>query len=168
MEYENQRNCPRCGAPAGSAQGFCGNCGMPLGSAWSETRQIPEIRSEKDFFKAYASKNTKTLYTLQIVLCFLSAALALANTFLVSPLCLIDLAFCGITGIAMRINKNRIFPILIFAYSSIATLMSLVNHGILTGVFALIIAGLLIRSMNKLHRAYQDYLETGARPAFPL
>lgn len=164
MENENMRICPRCGTPIANGQGFCGNCGAPLEAAFQSVQPAPVIQSEKDFYNAYASKNTKNFYTIQIVLCFISAFVSLIFALFVTPLSWVDTAFYGILAVWMLIRKDRLGPIIVLAYTIFAIVLSLMNHNVPGGILPLIIAVILTKSLNKLHKAYLEYLDTGVRP----
>ncbi len=122
----------------------------------------------KTFYKAYAASGTKVWTTIFIVICFLTAAIALILVFLDSLLALLDIVVYLTFGILLLVNKNWLFALLPTIYCGFAGLLTMATSGTPSGIMALFAGISSAIALKKLGDAYKAYRLRGCLPQAPI
>lgn len=180
--------CSNCGAYTDDTSAFCTVCGARLMPVQvksdvpsNERQQTPYVQqtyqncgnanmpfqkmTEKDFYKNFASKNTNGWVIFVIFSCFLTMA-ATAGSMIMNEnfLSVIDILFYFVFGILLIVKKKWYFTLPVTIYSSIATIITLVLSGSVTGIFAIAAGAVSTVKLKKINDAYKQYTERGIFP----
>lgn len=186
--------CPHCGTQNNDSAMFCTGCGtslqitrsaqpvqsvhpiVPPAFQTQQTNISAEAQqyayanaqyqnlSEKDFYKAFASKSTNSWVITVIVICFLTAAISISQLVLANWFALIDMVLYLIFGILLIVNKKWYFALPVTIYSCIGTIITIAIAGTPTGFFALAAGIIATVKLKKINDAYKQYKDFGVIP----
>lgn len=145
--------CPVCGAPIDDWMSGCPLCGTAVAGGANEC-----IQDENKFFKKRASAGLKFLYGFSVVICFVTAFMAIGFFGMGNKVALIDIFVYLVGGIVMLRKKTWVCPTALTVYSAIATGISIAMTGQVPGIVALIVLASTANGMKKLHKEYKIQL----------
>lgn len=169
--------CSRCGEKVGNKQGQLPSDedmttlltdirtpAVPMDTEPSHNVWPEEEMSGKEFFDRYAAKNTKGWATAMVVICFLTAAVSIAQMLLLSIWSAIDAAFYVAMGVLLLSRKKWIYALLPTLYSILGSVLALALGGKATGIVALIIGIMSTISLRRGDKEYQAYKTSHCLP----
>ena len=117
-----------------------------------------------EFFKKYADKNTKSLFTALMIISIVTAVASLALCFMDNYFYLIDMLFYAVMAICLAKVKRWYVPLITTCYSALGSILMLFTSGRPSGILALILGISCISGAKKVDAAYKRYLQTGEVP----
>lgn len=180
--FETDQFCPSCGAPippvVANTSSTVNNT-PPTQYGASLYNNIPGSQAQynihgdfsfnqpinyKDFYNAYASKKTKNWVIAFTVVCFITAATSVLSLISGNVFSLIDIIFYIICGILLLSLKKWGVALAATIYSSIGTILIVLEAGAATGIAALVCGIFCIVQLRKVNTAFKEYKSTGELP----
>lgn len=117
--------------------------------------------SYKQFYDLYAPKNVKNLGIALGIIALISGAVSIANLVFSNFIALIDIVFYVTMGILLLTTKKWGLALAVTIYSGFFSLIAMAISGVASGIVALMVGIFATINLQKISRAYKQYLATG-------
>lgn len=117
--------------------------------------------SHKQFYDLYVPKKVKNWGIALGIIALISGAVSITNLALGNFIALIDITFYVTMGILLLTTKKWGLALAVTIYSGFFSLIAMAMSGVASGVVALIVGIFATVNLQKVSRAYKQYLATG-------
>lgn len=148
---------------------------IPQGQVFTPPSMMPNtyggMMPEKEFYKRFVLKNTRTSVTALAVICFITAVLSIVLSIVMLNVLeeesygwIFDVIVYVTLGLILILKPHWAAALAVAIYSGLATAISLIMTGNVSGIIALFIAIQCVASLRRYSKAYNLYKTTGQFP----